>query len=182
MKKYKNDTETLAHIARDFFKLHSVIRYRMKKISDMSDKEIISACHSWCEENGLIDKYKNFEKVYCPDWYWYYGLHDAEISEINELQLLPDYKSKTPKYNCLEIALDCRGALYETNITKINLYNYKIILGNLPSNTEKKIWWIGDTLTVNHAKKYILNLKLENASGKRIDLEIKFEDASIESK
>ncbi len=182
MRSYEHDNETFAYIAREFLKFHSVNRYRMKKITDMTDKEVVSACHSWYEENGLADEYKKFEKFYCPDWYWYYGLHDAEILEINELQLSPDYKTKTPKYNCLEIILDCKGALYETDISKINLYNYKIISGELPNKAEKKIWWMGDDLTVNNTNTYTLNLTLEKANGSKIDFQINFVDASVERK
>ena len=38
-----------------------------------------------------------------PDWYWKYGLHDAAILSVSELQLAPDHKEKPLKYNCLEI-------------------------------------------------------------------------------
>lgn len=50
-----------AEIARAYLKLKRVYRYHMKKISDMSDEEVIQKCHFWYTENNLIDDYKTFE-------------------------------------------------------------------------------------------------------------------------
>ena len=47
----KND---IAILSREFLKKHNIIRYRMKKISEMNDQEAITACHWYCEENNLI--------------------------------------------------------------------------------------------------------------------------------
>lgn len=47
----------LAEISRKFMKEQKVIRYRLKKISEMDDGEIISACHFYCEENRLVDEW-----------------------------------------------------------------------------------------------------------------------------
>ena len=78
------------------------------------------------------------EKYYSgvPEWYWIYGLHDAEILSFSEMQLPPDWKSKTPRYNCLEIQLNSVGAM--TKIKKIVFYNY-----SLKSDFEIKISKIG---------------------------------------
>ena len=51
-----------AGIARAYFKSKNVYRYRMKKISDMDDDEVIEKCHDWYEENDLTDDYKIFEE------------------------------------------------------------------------------------------------------------------------
>lgn len=40
-----------AEIARAYFKMKRVYRYHMKKISDMSDNEVIQKCHWWYTEN-----------------------------------------------------------------------------------------------------------------------------------
>lgn len=97
------DINIYADASRKFLKAHGINRYKTKKIDEMSDRAVITACHAWYEENGLQRGFKAFEKIYCPDWYWYGGLHDAEIIEIIELTLEPDYKEKPYKYNCLEI-------------------------------------------------------------------------------
>lgn len=61
----------LAEISRDFLKQKKVNRYQMKKISDMTDREVVSACHSYCEENRLTDEWFDFrenaesEYLYC---------------------------------------------------------------------------------------------------------------------
>ncbi len=45
--------ELLAHISHQFLKDQKVNRYRMKKVIDMTDDEVISSCHLYCEENNL---------------------------------------------------------------------------------------------------------------------------------
>lgn len=55
----KND---IAILSREFLKKHNIIRYRMKKISEMNDQEAITACHWYCEENNLIVEWNNFRK------------------------------------------------------------------------------------------------------------------------
>ncbi len=51
-----------ADIARAYFKSKKIYKYRMKKIDDMDDEEVIQKCHWWYEENSLVEEYKNFEK------------------------------------------------------------------------------------------------------------------------
>ena len=81
-------------------------------------------------KKGIEAAAKKLEEYYAqfPDWYWKYGLHDAVILSVSELQLVPDYKVKKPKFNCLEIELDSKNALYERDNKTIRLYNYKIKL------------------------------------------------------
>lgn len=57
----KDISKKYAEIARAYFIEKKVIRYRMKKIEDMSDDEVIQKCHWWYEENGLAEEYQNFE-------------------------------------------------------------------------------------------------------------------------
>ncbi len=56
--------DMLARVSRDFLKSKKVYRYRMKKISDMSDKEVISCCHCYCEENGLMKEWNEVRAEY----------------------------------------------------------------------------------------------------------------------
>ena len=79
-------------------------------------------------KKGIEAAAKKLEEYYAqfPDWYWKYGLHDAVVLSVSELQLVPDYKEKKPKFNCLEIHLDSKNAIYERDIKTIRLYNYKI--------------------------------------------------------
>lgn len=56
-----------ADAARAYFAHNRVYRYRMKKISEMSDKEVVQKCHWWQEENGKVEDYWNFLKGNFPD-------------------------------------------------------------------------------------------------------------------
>ena len=53
-----------ADAARAYFAHNRVYRYRMKKISEMSDKEVVQ---KWQEENGKVEDYWNFLKENFPD-------------------------------------------------------------------------------------------------------------------
>lgn len=79
-------------------------------------------------KKGIEAAAKKLKEYYAqfPDWYWKYGLHDAIILSICELELAPDWKEELPKRNCLVIQLDSKNALFETNIKSISLYNYRI--------------------------------------------------------
>ena len=54
--------KTLADISRDFLKCKKVYKYRMKKVEDMTDSEVIYSCHFYCEENGLTDEWYVFRE------------------------------------------------------------------------------------------------------------------------
>ncbi len=113
-----------------------------------------------------------------PDWYWVYSLHDAEVLKINQLELPVDYKTKMPKYNCLEILLDSKGAR-ESDIKKITLYNYKVLSGEFPEFEKDHIFWLRDTLTQISNDKYKLDLILESGRGKHSCFEINFQFAEV---
>ena len=54
------DATNYSEIAREYFKSKKVHRYRMKKISDMSDREVVDQCHAWQEENDMAEDYWKF--------------------------------------------------------------------------------------------------------------------------
>ena len=118
------------------------------------------------------------EKYYSgfPEWYWIYGLHDAEILSFSEMQLPPDWKSKTPRYNCLEIQLNSVGAM--TKIKKIVFYNYSL-KSDFDISTLKKPWWMGDKLTRLPDNRFLLDVEIEDAKGERYVFSITFEDVSV---
>ena len=58
---HQQSEKRLAQIARAYLKRKKVYRYRMKKIEDMTDDEVIQKCHWWYEENGLAEEYRRFE-------------------------------------------------------------------------------------------------------------------------
>lgn len=55
-----NNELDYSKIAREYFKSKKVSKYRMKKVSDMTDEEVIQKCHAWQEENNMVDDYWNF--------------------------------------------------------------------------------------------------------------------------
>ena len=57
--KFDNEID-YAKIAREYNKIKKVYRYKMKKISDMTDEEVVQKCHFWQEENNMVDDYWNF--------------------------------------------------------------------------------------------------------------------------
>lgn len=59
-----NDEIGYAEIAREYFKSKKVYKYRMKKVSDMTDEEVIQKCHYWQEENNMVDDYWEFFHSY----------------------------------------------------------------------------------------------------------------------
>ena len=54
--------QPLSESSRIFLKLKKVYRYRLKKVSEMSDTEIIQACHSYVEENLLNEEWEDFRE------------------------------------------------------------------------------------------------------------------------
>jgi hypothetical protein len=58
---HQQSEKRLAQIARAYLKRKKVYRYRMKKIEDMTDDEVIQKCHWWYEEHGLAEEYRRFE-------------------------------------------------------------------------------------------------------------------------
>ena len=48
--------------SKKFLKLKKVHRIKLKKISDMSDEEIITACHHFVEDNNLNQEWYEFRE------------------------------------------------------------------------------------------------------------------------
>ena len=53
-----------ADVARAYLKSKKVLRYHLKKVSDMDDKQVIQACHFWYEHNGQAEDYQAFQALY----------------------------------------------------------------------------------------------------------------------
>ncbi|MBR4077201.1 MAG: hypothetical protein IKK17_01200 [Oscillospiraceae bacterium] len=126
---------------------------------------------------------------YCaqlPDWYWKRGLHDAKILSVCEMELVPDWKEKHPKRNCLEILLDGKNALFETNMKKISLYNYRITDMNMngvkPIILEvfRNVYWLGDSIDRLEDGKFLLEIECIDSRSNLMSLNVKFEIPEIE--
>ena len=59
--------ELYASAARAYFEHRRVFRYRLKKISDMTDEEVIQKCHWWQEGNNMVQDYWAFVKENFPE-------------------------------------------------------------------------------------------------------------------
>ena len=110
----------LADISRDFFKMKEVSKYRMKKVSDMTDEEVISSCHSYCEENRLTDEWYGFrEKIESEYQYCRYLSEYIEEGLCCDLQMIAGGLIKpsalpeitVDREKCTECCSECRYSL-----------------------------------------------------------------------
>ena len=141
-------------------------------------------------KKGIEAAAKQLAEYYAqfPDWYWKFGLHDASIRSVCELELAPDWKEKHPKRNCLEILLDGKNALYETNIKKISLYNYRIT--NMKMNATEPIaldafqdaYWLGDRIEQMEDGRYLLEIECTDSHSNLMYLTVTFEIPEVERK
>ena len=63
---FQDVTKDYADAARAYFKHHRIFRYRLKKISEMTDEEVIQKCHWWQEEHSMVEDYWAFVKENFP--------------------------------------------------------------------------------------------------------------------
>ena len=123
-----------------------------------------------------------------PDWYWATGLHDAGIVGVESFEFPFDYnkfvgeKSKYDR-NLLVLKINAKGALYDTSVEEIRLYNYKILTPDISLEGRKTIWWLADRLSENE-NHYILEIDLQdfNALPEDFTFKIKFERAEVKRK
>ena len=141
-------------------------------------------------KKGIESAAKKHEEYYAqfPDWYWKYGLHDAIILSACEWELEPDWKEKYPKRNCLEILLDSKNALLETNIKRISLYNYRIT-GMKMNATDpialeafRDVSWLGDSIEQLKDGKFLLEIECTDSHSNLMYLSVMFEIPEIERK
>lgn len=57
-----NVYEPLLDSSKKFLKLKKVYRWQLKKISEMSDEDIITACHHYVEDNKLKEEWFLFRE------------------------------------------------------------------------------------------------------------------------
>ena len=127
----------------------------------------------------MAKKVKLLEEYYSqfPEWYWTRGLHDAEIISFKQMSLSTDWKSKNPRYNCLEICFNSSGAM--TKLKRIEFYNYSLKM-EFDINTIEKPWWMGDNLTRLADGRFLLDITVEDAKGKKHFFSVSFEDIEVE--
>lgn len=120
-----------------------------------------------------------------PEWYWSLGLHDAQITSIEEMEFEFDYEQliadkKGYNSNLLTLKIDAEGAIYDQAVTQIRLFNYKILSGNIPKDSKKEVWWLGDILDC-HDGYYTLDIDWTYCRLTE-NVKIKFERAEVDRK
>ena len=108
-----------------------------------------------------------------PDWYWTRDLHDANI--ISAAIKESDWD---PSDNCLILKIDCKGALFERDITEIRFYKFRILTTGFNMNDLNGGWWLSDELT-QRGDRYYLDLRFDTKECKTRRLEIKFQKAEV---
>ncbi|MBR6513265.1 MAG: hypothetical protein IKT46_00385 [Clostridia bacterium] len=122
------------------------------------------------QEANKLRKY--YESL--PEWYWKRGIHDAKITMIYE-----DFE-KGRKF--LDIHINAAGAIFEQDITKIRLYDHKIIspdnIGVLDGG-----FWLSDSIETLDSGRYLLKAVIScNDDKDHITLEVRFSDPLVERK
>lgn len=121
-----------------------------------------------------------------PAWYWKNGLHDACITDVDFYEFPFDYDKyviEKEKYNrnVFILKIDAKGAMFDTHVKEIRLYNYKIISSGIELTGRKKIWWLSDSLSIKNGS-YILEIQLLGfeRSPQEVTFKIKFDRAEVE--
>ncbi len=110
----------LAIISRRFFEENNVIRYRMQKVADMNDDEVIQKCHFYCEHNTLTKEWNAFRNK-LESKYRYCDYLEEYINEelCYDLQLFSETSIKSSalseiridKEECAKCCFKCKYSL-----------------------------------------------------------------------
>ena len=121
-----------------------------------------------------------------PAWYWVKGLHDAHITLVESFEFPFDYdrytrEKNTYDRNCLTLTLDAAGAMFDTSVKAIRLYNYKYLTPETALEGHGTLWWIGDRLTVSDGR-FELEIDLYDSEGfpEDFSVRIRFDRAEVE--
>lgn len=80
--------------------------------------------------------------------------------------------------NYLILNLDCEGALFETKITEIRFYSYKIKTDDFDMKLLDGGWWLSDEI-IKKGNHYLLDIKFDTAKCKTRHLVISFHHAEV---
>lgn len=109
-----------------------------------------------------------------PDWYWPYGLHDAQIKAVNVQELSLGKNNRY--YNKMIIDIDPDYIAFGERVTRIILYNYKTDCSVADCLSLCSSWWLRDVLTKDGGK-YSLSIDLETESRKKRVFNVTFDFA-----
>ena len=121
-----------------------------------------------------------------PAWYWVKGLHDAHITLVESFEFPFDYdrytREKNPyDRNCLTLTIDASGAMFDTSVKAIRLYNYKYLSPETALEGHGTLWWISDRLT-DCGDHFELEIDLYDSEAFPEDftVKVKFDRAEVE--
>jgi hypothetical protein len=121
-----------------------------------------------------------------PDWYWVRGLHDAHITLVESFEFPFDYNRFTLDKNnydrgCLILTVDAAGAMFDTSVKTIRLYNYKYLTPDITLEGHGTLWWIADRLTIC-GDRFELEIDLYDGESfpKEFTVRIRFDRAEVE--
>ena len=121
-----------------------------------------------------------------PEWYWVKGLHDAHITLVESFEFPFDYdrftrEKNTYDRNCLTLTVDAAGAMFDTSVKAIRLYNYKYLSPETALEGHGTLWWIGDRLTVSEGRFELeIDLYDSEAFPEDFSVRIRFDRAEME--
>lgn len=121
-----------------------------------------------------------------PAWYWVKGLHDAHITLVESFEFPFDYdrftrEKNTYDRNCLTLTVDAAGAMFDTAVKVIRLYNYKYLSPETALEGHGTLWWLGDRLTVSEGR-FELEIDLYDGEAfpEDFSVRIQFDRAEVE--
>lgn len=96
-----------------------------------------------------------------PLWYWVRGLHDALVLGVETQELPYDVTERKPVRNCMTIRLDTTEALFDTTVSAIRLFNYKVLRDESEAGGYgeglKDCYWMQDRLRFENGK-FVLDI------------------------
>ena len=132
---------------------------------------------------------KEYQSKYpdnAPEWYWRSGLHDAVIIGVESFEFPFDYNKfvgEKSKYNrnLFVLKIDATGAMFDSAVKEIRLFNYKIISDSINLEGRKKVWWLSDRLTEENGD-YFLEIDLQDFDSfpQEFTFKIKFARAEVD--
>lgn len=121
-----------------------------------------------------------------PDWYWARGLHDAHITLAESFEFPFDYnrfarEKNSYDRNCLALTVDAAGAMFDTSVKAIRLYNCRYLPDSPTLEGRGPLWWLSDRLA-DCGDHFELEIDLYDGEGfpEELTVRIRFQRAEVD--
>jgi hypothetical protein len=121
-----------------------------------------------------------------PDWYWARGLHDAHITLAESFEFPFDYnrfvrEKNSYDRNCLALTVDAAGAMFDTSVKAIRLYNYRYLPDSPTLEERGTLWWLADRLA-DRGDHFELEIDLYDGESfpEELTVRIRFQRAEVD--